>query len=187
MPRPTSAVRASKAPQNGHATEPASRAEHAPQVAMTLVGVIDRLLADSAAGSDSVRIADVAVALRCVAALLENAGGRPIAGSAEVSTPVAPTEFNAAGEISLNAETLLSTLVSHRRAIERSEPDHAWLSRNEWFPKTGMRPERKDALALIDELIQAHFIDVRQQGAKGCWRQYRATREGARYVDRLGG
>ncbi len=186
MPRPASVVRASQSPQNGSRAHRATPRQSDPaQMAGALSGLVGRLLTESVKGSASISVANLAASLRCLAALLEGSASDLAAPDAAPPTPTISSEFKAPDDISLDAQTLLSALVSHRRGVERTAPDHAWQTKNAWFKWTRIRPDRKDAGSLIDELIAARFIDERYSGAKGRWHQYRATTAGAQYIARL--
>lgn len=183
MPSPASGARRFQPAKNVSSPLCAAprRAASAP-AAEALAGLIAQLSGGSPAGDKGVSIVNLAASLRWLATLLETAAGHTAEDSAVTA---AASEFKATGKLSLGAETLLSVLVAHRRSVERTAPDHAWQTKNQWFPRARMLPERKDAGALIDELIQADFIDERWQGEKGRWHQYRATRAGAQYVASL--
>lgn len=87
-------------------------------------------------------------------------------------------------ELCRNAERLLVALAKHRRDRERNRlPDEAWVTKSAWLPLAGMHRCRKDVFGLIDELLRDGYIEARQQGRLGAWRQYRATAAGLAYAD----
>lgn len=99
-------------------------------------------------------------------------------------TPVEPA--NPLSTLSPDAEILLSVLVSERKQWEqRRVPEDAWLTKTPLLQKARMDRHRKDALNLIGELIAADFVETRDRGERGGWRQYRATLNGMQRVEQV--
>lgn len=98
--------------------------------------------------------------------------------------PEEPTSLVSA--LSPDAETLLSVLVSERKQWEqRRVPEDAWLTKTPLLQKSRMDRHRKDALNLIDELMAAGFVEARDRGERGKWRQYRATLSGMHRIEQV--
>lgn len=103
------------------------------------------------------------------------------------SASEAPEEPTSSGStLSPDAATLLSVLVSERKQWEqRRVPEDAWLTKTPLLQKARMDRHRKDALNLIGELIAADFVETRDRGERGGWRQYRATLSGMQRVEQV--
>lgn len=184
MPSPARGTRANPLPQNGFHSQPAhARQSPDAQLPEKLTGFLALLAGSDKATPAGVSMSQLAGILRCVAALLEAASGQTAVG-AVTSKPVG-SEFKVRGRISVRAETLLKALVERRQQLEQTEPDHAWMTKHEWFPKTKIRRDCREADALVAELLNAELIDERHQGAKGSRHQFRATVAGAEYVMQL--
>lgn len=184
MPSPARGTRANPLPPNGFPPQRAhARQTPDAQFPEKLTGLLTLLAGSDTAAHAGVSMSQLANILRCVAALLEAASGQTSASA--VTTKPAGSEFKTAGKLSVWAETLLSVLVKHRLNVEETEPDHAWMTRHEWFPAAGIRRDRRDVESLIAELLDADLVVDRHQGAKGCRHQFRATVAGAEYVAQL--
>ena len=93
-----------------------------------------------------------------------------------------PRETNAPtfqSQLHTDAETLLAFLALQRRQAEDNHvPDHAWFTKCGLLTKLGMNRHRKDAIGLLNDLLKANLIEVRDHGERAMWRQYRATEVG---------
>lgn len=132
--------------------------------------------------------------LRGLLSLIEASGLVPSAPANEPETVTAcaaqrtPNEVPPTTSVELchNAERLLVALAKHRRDRERNRvPDEAWVTKSAWLPLAKMHRHRKDAIALIEDLLRAGYIDSRNQGKFGKWRQYRVTTDGLARVEQV--
>lgn len=113
------------------------------------------------------------------------AAPEPVGDSPRVGQhPAIEAPPSASARLCRNAERLLQALAKHRRDRERNRlPEEAWITKSAWLPLAGMHRCRKDVFGLIDELLRDGYIEARDQGRLGAWRQYRATAVGLAYAD----
>lgn len=77
--------------------------------------------------------------------------------------------------LSSDAQILLQTLSEIARQAQTARKlEHAWRTRSDWFESAGLDRHRKDAEAVILELINSGMVESRWRGK---WQQYRVRLE----------
>lgn len=199
MPEPVDSVRAHEHSRNGpHSTRGGGSSDRSARPANGSAATNNGDCADAAQGSPpvigtlTISINATPELLRGLLSLIEASGlaasataPEPVGDSPRVGQhPASEAPPSASAGLCRNAERLLQALAKHRRDRERNRlPEEAWITKSAWLPLAGMHRCRKDVFGLIDELLRDGYIEARDQGRLGAWRQYRATAVGIAYAD----